>query len=96
MTAYGIVAIGSLATQISPPYIDSILIVPADPLHQLFGQTDRGRSGVFVVKTRAPRRVDGMDLDLGHALAPASRFRNAASPTSEISTHFAWGVASAA
>jgi len=35
-------------------------------------------------------------VELGHALSPASRFRNAASPASEISTHFESGVASAA
>ena len=53
-------------------------------------------AAVFVVKARTLRRVDGTNLDLGHALAPASWFRNAASPASEISTHFGWCVASAA
>jgi anti-anti-sigma factor len=41
----------------------------------------------------AGRGLAGSATDLAHGLAPASWFRNAASPASEISTHFLSGAA---
>jgi hypothetical protein len=46
-------------------------------------------------EAHASRRVDGMDLDLGHDLASTALFRKAASPTSDTSTHFGLGEDSA-
>jgi hypothetical protein len=53
-----------------------------------------GRRGADVIPARTAGRV-GV-ISLGHAFAPASRLRKAASPASDTSTHFGSGEASPA
>jgi hypothetical protein len=55
--------------------------------------TGRSVRGALVVTARAAGRVGGVGLD--HIFASASRFRKAASPASDTSTHFLSGADSA-
>ena len=68
---------------------ESTVVTDASSARQSFGQAER-RRGALVITARAAGRVSGMGL--GHAFASASRFRKAASPASDTSTHFGSGA----